>query len=401
MYKLFSFIISFSFLSAAGAGVPYTGESNSLLMAFKEFVNIVSEPIISFTVLTLVFPLLFPPTDFFDKIHRKLGLHYLWTNAGGYFMLIITTIFFYLGYTDPYFSIILNKPDNFPIVLMVYTMLFVIWYSMKKAYINDKRLEAGKKPREYNDPEDKVLVWPDLVYIEFIALLVFTAFLTIWSIVLSAPLEEPANAAATPNPSKAPWYFLGLQEMLVYFDPWIAGIVFPIFIILGTSAIPYMDINKNGDGYYSFKERRVGIFIFMYGWIALWLYLIVIGTFFKGPNWNFYGPFEWWDPHKLEALNNVNLSEYVWVFLLGQETPANILLRESVGFILVFAYLFVLPLVLSQTLLKNMLKAYGPVRYTFLCLFGLTMLSLPIKMFLRWSINLKYIVYIPEWFFNI
>ena len=99
MYKLFSFIISFSFLSAAGAGVPYTGESNSLLMAFKEFVNIVSEPIISFTVLTLVFPLLFPPTDFFDKIHRKLGLHYLWTNAGGYFMLIITTIFFYLGYT--------------------------------------------------------------------------------------------------------------------------------------------------------------------------------------------------------------------------------------------------------------------------------------------------------------
>ena len=351
--------------------------------------------------MTLVFPLLFPPTDFFDKIHRKLGLHYLWTNAGGYFMLIITTIFFYLGYTDPYFSIILNKPDNFPIVLMVYTMLFVIWYSMKKAYINDKRLEAGKKPREYNDPEDKVLVWPDLVYIEFIALLVFTAFLTIWSIVLSAPLEEPANAAATPNPSKAPWYFLGLQEMLVYFDPWIAGIVFPIFIILGTSAIPYMDINKNGDGYYSFKERRVGIFIFMYGWIALWLYLIVIGTFFRGPNWNFYGPFEWWDPHKLEALNNVNLSEYVWVFLLGQETPANILLRESVGFILVFAYLFVLPLVLSQTLLKNMLKAYGPVRYTFLCLFGLTMLSLPIKMFLRWSINLKYIVYIPEWFFNI
>ena len=69
--------------------------------------------------------------------------------------------------------------------------------------------------------------------------------------------------------------------MLVYFDPWIAGILFPIFIILGTSAIPYMDINKNGDGYYSFKERRVGIFIFMYGWVALWLYLIVIGTFLE------------------------------------------------------------------------------------------------------------------------
>ena len=246
-----------------------------------------------------------------------------------------------------------------------------------------------------------MLVWPDLVYIEFIALLVFMAALTVWSIVLAAPLEEPANAAATPNPSKAPWYFLGLQEMLVYFDPWIAGIVFPIFIILGMCAIPYMDINKNGDGYYSYKERRVGIFIFMYGWVALWLYLIVIGTFFRGPNWNFYGPFEWWDPHKLEVLNNVNLSEYVWVYMLGQETPSNILMRESVGFLLVFFYLFILPIFLSQTLLKNMFKAYGPVRYASLMIFGLTMLSLPIKMFLRWTINLKYIVYIPEWFFNI
>ena len=129
--------------------------------------------------------------------------------------------------------------------------------------------------------------------------------------------------------------------------------------------------------------------------------MIVIGTFFRGPNWNFYGPFEWWDPHKLVPLNNINLSEYVWVYMLGQATPDNILARESVGFILVFGYLFVLPLILSKTLLKKMYHEYGPVRYAFLCLFGLTMLSLPIKMFLRWTINLKYIVYIPEWFFNI
>ena len=76
-------------------------------------------------------------------------------------------------------------------------------------------------------------------------------------------------------------------------------------------------------------------------------------------------------------------------------------MRESVGFLLVFFYLFILPIFLSQTLLKNMFKAYGPVRYASLMIFGLTMLSLPIKMFLRWTINLKYIVYIPEWFFNI
>ena len=368
---------------------------------FKEFVNIASEPIISFTVLTILFPLIFPPTNWFEKIHYKLGFNYIWTNKGGIVMFLLTTIFFILGFTDPYFSIILTKPDNFPIILMIYSMLFVIWYAMKKAYINDTRICEGKKPMEYNDPEDKVLVWPDLVYIEFIALLIFMAFLIIWSIVLAAPLEEPANAASTPNPSKAPWYFLGLQEMLVYFDPWIAGILFPIFIIIGTSAIPYMDINKKGNGYYSFRERRVGIFIFLYGWAALWLYLIVIGTFFRGPNWNFYGPFEWWNPHKLEVLNNINLSEYFWVIMLEQPLPSNVIIRESIGFVVTGLYLFVLPILLARTYLKNMFEDYGPIRYVFLMILGLSMLSLPIKMYLRWFFNLKYIVAIPEYFFNI
>ena len=302
---------------------------------------------------------------------------------------------------DENFSVILMKGDNFPIVLMVYTIYYFTWLAMHKAYINDERLEKGLKPSEYNDPDDKVLVWPDLVYIEFIALILFTVFLTVWSIVVAAPLEEPANPAATPNPSKAPWYFLGLQEMLVYYDPWIAGILLPIFCIVGLMAIPYMDINKKGDGYYSFKERRVGIFIFMYGWIVLWLFLIVLGTFFRGPNWNFYGPFEYWDAHKIVALNNVNLSEYFWVKLLGTGLPENIILREIIGFIVVGAYLFVLPLILAKTVLKDMLEGYGITRFGALMTFGLVMLSLPLKMYFRWIFNLKYFIAIPEYFFNI
>ena len=367
----------------------------------KNTIDYLSTPTISFTILTVIFPFLFPPTDWFDKVSRKFGIWRIWTNPGGVVIFVVTTAFFYLGFKDENFSIILNKPDNFPIIMMIYTMFFYTWYGMKKSYINDRRLERGKKPNEYNDPEDKVLVWPDLVYIEFIALLLFSVFLIVWSILVAAPLEEPANPSVTPNPSKAPWYFLGLQEMLVYFDPWLAGVLFPTFIILGMCAIPYMDINKKGDGYYSFKERRVGYFIFMYGWLALWTYLIVIGTFFRGPNWNFYGPFEWWDPHKLEVLNNVNLSEYFWVILLNQPLPSNVLLRESIGFIVSGLYLFVLPIFLAKTYLKNMLKEYGPVRYVFLMLMGLSMLALPIKMYLRWFFNLKYIVAIPEYFFNI
>jgi len=372
-----------------------------MLEFIKDFIDYLSAPTISFTLLTVMFPFVFPPTDWFHKMHKKLGLHHIWTNKGGVVGILLITVFFVMGFLDKNFNIILTKPDNFPIILMTYTMFFFIWLGMKKAYINDDRLDQGKKPVEYHDPEDKVLVWPDLVYIELIALILFMVFLIVWSILVAAPLEEPANPAATPNPSKAPWYFLGLQEMLVYFDPWIAGILFPMFIIIGTSAIPYMDINPKGDGYYSFKERRIGVFIFMYGWIVLWVFLIVIGTFFRGPNWNFFGPFEFWDPHKVEALNNVNLSEYFWVIGLNKPLPTNPLVRESIGILATVFYVFLLPPILAKTWLKDMFRAYGPVRYSFLMLFGLLMLSLPIKMYLRWIINLKYIVSIPEWFFNI
>ena len=372
-----------------------------MLETIKHTVDYLSAPTISFSILTVVTPILFPPTDWFDNLNRKLGFYLLWTKKGCAVAMVVITAFFAIGYMDKNFSVILMKGDNFPIVLMVYSIFFFTWLGMHKAYINDERIEQGLKPSEYNDPDDKVLVWPDLVYIEFIALILFTVFLVVWSILVAAPLEEPANPAATPNPSKAPWYFLGLQEMLVYYDPWIAGILLPLFCILGLMAIPYMDINKKGDGYYSFKERRVGIFIFMYGWIVLWLFLIVLGTFFRGPNWNFYGPFEYWDAHKVVALNNVNLSEYFWVKLLGTGLPDNILLREVVGFIMVGIYLFILPIILAKTWLKDMLEAYGPIRFVSLMVFGLVMLSLPLKMYFRWIFNLKYFIAIPEFFFNI
>ena len=381
--------------------VAFPGHYKYMLESIKHFIDALTAPTISFTLLTVLMPFLFPPTDWFDKKSRQLGFHKVWTNKGAYVILTLITIFMVMGYTDPNFSRILLKPDNFPIVLMIYSMFFYIWWGMKQAYVNDERLDRGEKPNEYHDPEDKVLVWPDLVYIEFIALLLFMVFLIVWSLLSGAPLEEPANPAATPNPSKAPWYFLGLQEMLVYYDPWIAGIIFPMFIIVGMMAIPYMDINKKGDGYYSFKQRRVGIFIFMYGWLVLWVYLIIIGTFFRGPNWNFFGPFEWWDPHKVEALTNINLSEYIWVKALNQGLPSNIILRESIGFFVVLGYFTILPFILSRTLLKPMFEAYGPVRFGTLMFFGLSMLGLPIKMYLRWIFNLKYIIAIPEWFFNI
>src|SRR5215211_4507513 len=122
--------------------------------------------------------------------------------------------------------------------------------------------------------DDKVHTWPHLVRMEFLVALFVTVVLTLWSITIDAPLEEPANPTKTPNPSKAPWYFLGLQEMLVYFDPWMAGVVLPTLIIIGLMVIPYIDVNPRGNGYYTFKERKFAISTFMFGFLVLWIILI-------------------------------------------------------------------------------------------------------------------------------
>jgi hypothetical protein len=322
------------------------------------------------------------------------------SKAVGYGVLIFLTLFFALGGLDPNFQLIITKPDNVPIVGLIFLLVFFTWYSMREAVLNDQRIAKGEGPIEKAE-SDRVWVWPDLVYTELIALILCTVVLIVWSILLKAPLEQPANRAVTPNPSKAPWYFLGLQEMLVYFDPWLAGVVLPSLIIVGLIAIPYIDKNPKGNGYYTFAERKVEITMFLFGFVILWSSLIVLGTFLRGPNWNFFGPFEYWDPHKLEALTNVDLSEYFWVRGLGQALPKNYLIRELPGILLVLVYVLVLPVVLARGAFKTFYAKLGPPRFYVTVFLFLMMMALPIKMLLRWIFNLKYIVAIPEIFFNI
>src|SRR5436190_10598688 len=322
------------------------------------------------------------------------------SNTVGYALLGGLGVFFILGTFDVNFRQIVTKPDNVPIVGLIFLLAFFVWYSIREAVLNDRRIAAGHGPIEKAE-SDRVWVWPDLVYTELISLILCSVVLIVWSIFLKAPLEQPANPANTPNPSKAPWYFLGLQEMLVYFDPWLAGVVLPSLIIVGMICIPYVDKNPKGNGYFTFNERRVEITIFLFGFAVLWASLIVLGTFLRGPNWNFFGPFEFWDIHKLEALTNVNLSEYIYVRLLRRGLPAFWLTREIFGILLVIFYVFALPLILARGFFKGYYEKLGAPRYYVTTFLFLMMMALPIKMLLRWLINLKYIVAIPEFFFNI
>src|SRR4051812_7864813 len=322
------------------------------------------------------------------------------SNVFGYGVLGALLAFFVFGTFDPNFRLIVTKPDNVPIVGLIFLLVFFIWYSLREGVVNDRRIDAGQGPIE-KDESDRVWVWPDLVYTELISLILCSVVLIVWSILLKAPLEQPANPANTPNPSKAPWYFLGLQEMLVYFDPWLAGVVLPGLLIVGLIAIPYIDRNPKGNGYFTFKERKAEISIFLFGFAVLWVSLIVLGTFLRGPNWNFFGPFEFWDVHKLEALTNVNLSEYVWVRMLRTGMPSFWLIRELPGMLLVLFYVFALPVILGKTLFKTYYAKLGAPRYYVSVFLFLSMMSLPLKMLSRWLFNLKYVVNIGEYFFNI
>jgi hypothetical protein len=403
----------------------------------KDFINVLSGASTSFLILTSVFAFivffnlldgrlrskggsvflavgaLFLVVGLFIRPLLYLGIAYflilfglaalgprLWDTKVGLRLLIGAAAAFGLSMFDPNFFLIAAKPDNVPIVAMIFLLGFFTWLALRKAYLNDTQLVVGGIPWEKTESDEKLFTWPDLVYTEMLCMILLTIVMIVWSVVLRAPLEEAANPTSSPNPAKAPWYFLGLQEMLVYFDPWLAGVVLPTLIIVGLMAIPYIDTNPKGNGYYSFRERKWEISVFLYGFLVLWSFLIITGTFLRGPNWNFFGPYEYWDPNKLVPLVNVDLSELMLVKVLGTSLPKLWIIREIFGLTLIGAYLGMPPVMAIGPFRRFYLKMGAPRYYVGTFLF-LIMLALPIKMILRWLFNLKYILHIQEIFFNI
>lgn len=398
---------------------PPATPDHPLFAAFKGLANVLANPWLSFSLAAVGLLLLL----------RFRRLVFNWWVGGA--VLLVEAAIIGGGMLDHNFKLIVGKPDNVPITIMLFLSTFTLWLAMTQAVNNERRAAQKLPPAERDSSQQKTWVWPDLLYIEFIALIICSILLILWAVFLRAPLEEPANPAATPNPSKAPWYFLGLQEMLVYYDPWYAGVVLPLIIIAGLCAIPYLDTNPKGNGYYTFHERKFAITLFLFGYLALWVFMIITGTFLRGPGWNFFGPFEYWDPHKVVALNNVNVSDYVWVVIFpklyqltgidwfnqGLPPVRNVVpqllppdgaslvafgrelgmawKREFAGLLFLAFYFGALPWVLAKTWLKQFYAQLDFVRYSIMVMLLLTMGTLPLKMVLRWTINLKYFVDTP------
>jgi menaquinol-cytochrome c reductase cytochrome b/c subunit len=146
-------------------------------------------------------------------------------------------------------------------------------------------VKAGAIQGTDKEPQDKVNVWPHLLAIEFVALLVVLAALTLLSAFVDAPLLEFANFNEQPNPSKAPWYFLGLQELLAYFDPMVAGIIIPTFGMIALAFIPYVDRNPSVRP----SDRKFAIAVFTVFFMAAAV-VTIFGSFFRGPGFNFVFP---------------------------------------------------------------------------------------------------------------
>ncbi len=301
---------------------------------------------------------------------------------------------------------IASAPDNVPIVGLIILVPFYAWYGLRQAFANDRlivQLESDpqmakthhRKVQPWKPGWDKeVHVWPFLLRIEFLAAIIVTFILMVWSITLNAPLEEPANPTLTMNPSKAPWYFLGLQEMLVYFDPWMAGVVLPTLILIGLMAIPYMDANPLGNGYYTFKQRKFAILAFCFGFLFLWLSMVVIGTFIRGPGWIWFWPGQTWDHNRVVFEANRDLPDIFGITsMLGKSIFGAVVMGIYVvalgaGFHKLFTW---------NRFNRKIYQRMSLIQYLTLQLFLITMMLLPVKMIAKLAFRIKYI-WITPWF---
>ncbi len=329
-----------------------------------------------------------------------------------------------------------SAPDNIPIVAMLFLVPFFTWLGVRQAVANDRlidQLEADPKLAKTHHRKvepwrpgwaKELHVWPYLVRVEFLATLIVTVILFVWSITLNAPLEEPANPNLTMNPSKAPWYFLGLQEMLVYFDPWIAGVVMPSIIMIGLMVFPYVDSNPLGNGYYTIKQRRFSVLMFGWGFL-MWILLIVIGTFIRGPGWIWFWPGQTWDHNAVVFDKNVDLHDMIAMSKLGkalnlgvvlQSTPGKIIFGGLVvgGFYIIGGLFFhwLMQVDFKRIRLRppfrlfpkdpfeqKLLARTSLLQYLTFQFFAVSvLLALPVKLLLRLTLTIKYVWVIPKLF---
>lgn len=337
---------------------------------------------------------------------RRMLIPYQFSSV----LMLVSVLLLGLALEDTHFAAKATAPDNIAVLGVTGLLAFFLWAGLGQGAWNDYRMNNGQVPMEARY-RGRVYVWPDLVHIELIAMLLIMTLLIFWSLAVPAPLEPPADPSFTPNPAKAPWYFVGLQELLVYCDAWLIGVVLPGLAVFAMISLPYLDHNPRGVGYYTIEKRKLIVGAFLYGLVCLWLVPILMGTFFRGPNWAWFGLFEPYDPHRMPIESSVHFSTWAWGLvgrdasgMIASDTPwrfFKIIVRELPGLIVLGLYFFAIPPLLGATYLKKHRRAMGRMGFWIAMALLLVMGGITLKMLLRWWCSMDYLVYLPEYYLNV
>ncbi len=229
----------------------------------------------------------------------------------------------------------------------------------------------------YERPPGYELFIPNFVMKELCVGLFFLIIIFTWSFYMNSPLYELADPTATPAHIKAAWYFVGLQEILAYFDPYLAGVIIPTSILAGLYLAPFLDPDPiKGVGRFAWRERTFSMCTFLGGFI-FWWGLVVVGWYFRGPLWAFYWP--WEDMHIIKP---------------PPAPPWNFPLPAGIVYIIIF---FALGNIIPAVIYPKFFSRMGLVRYTITMTLWTGMIFIVVKMFLMNALNLKYILVTP-WF---
>ena len=226
------------------------------------------------------------------------------------------------------------------------------------------------------DAPDMLPVYPGHVFKEFLAALACLLVLAWLGLLIDAPLDVSADPDFTPNPAKAPWYFLGFQELLLYFDPWLAGVVIPFVIIAGLILVPLLDADRQGEGRYAFRSRIWAVLPFTAGLLFLVL-LTAMAAWFRGSNWDWYWPWQDWAMAKPARTDFRSLPNWLGLSLIG--------------------IYYLLGMLLPVAFWRRRFEQWGRLRYSAYFFLALTMAAIVIKILLRLLLNVRYVVQTP-WF---
>lgn len=198
---------------------------------------------------------------------------------------------------------------------------------------------AARAAAGTQNPMEKVLVWPYLVRIEFIAALLFLFLLSLMAVFIDAPLAPLANPDVTPNPAKAPWYFLGLQELLLHMDKALAGVIVPGAVLLGLAALPYIDVRRKGTGIWFYSRKGVPITLFSFAYTTVWnVALILIDEYLPVPGEagaHGIGPIVKYWLHNLQRAGWPGLSDAFINTVAGWLVPSFIMLLIPASLVLI------------------------------------------------------------------